>query len=137
MRIIKLDKIAIIPARSGSKGLKDKNVKIFHGKPLMAWTIEAALKSGVFDKVIVSTDSVEYKVIAEEYVEPFVADGVLPSNVYLIVTPVVSQDIVACIFSTTIEGVATLTFTPLVQTMPSMHSSKGVHRLTFKSFIIF
>ncbi len=62
------DKIlAIIPARSGSKGLKDKNIKNLNGKPLIAYTIEAALKSGVFKDVVVSTDSEEYKKISEEY----------------------------------------------------------------------
>lgn len=59
--------IAIIPARSGSKGLKDKNIKEFHGKPLIAYTIEAALKSGKYDCVHVSTDSEEYAFIAREY----------------------------------------------------------------------
>ena len=59
--------IAIIPARSGSKGLPDKNIKIFCGKPLLAWTIEAALKSGEFDEVMVSTDSERYREIALEY----------------------------------------------------------------------
>jgi len=59
--------IAIIPARSGSKGLKNKNVMDFCGKPLIAWTIEAALESKVFDEVMVSTDSEEYKIIAEKY----------------------------------------------------------------------
>ncbi|APF24885.1 cytidylyltransferase domain-containing protein [Clostridium butyricum] len=59
--------IAIIPARSGSKGVKDKNIKEINGKPLMAYTIEAAIKSKIFKDVIVSTDSVEYKKIAESY----------------------------------------------------------------------
>lgn len=59
--------IAIIPARSGSKGLKDKNIKELNGKPLMAYTIESALKSRVFKDVVVSTDSLEYKKIAESY----------------------------------------------------------------------
>lgn len=58
--------IAIVPARSGSKGLKDKNIKELKGKPLMAYTIEAALSSGVFDCVHVSTDSEEYAAIARE-----------------------------------------------------------------------
>lgn len=57
-------KIAIIPARSGSKGLKDKNIIDLCGKPLMVYTIEAALKSGEFDQVIVSTDSEHYASIA-------------------------------------------------------------------------
>ena len=59
--------IAIIPARSGSKGLKDKNIIELNGKPLMAYTIEAALKSKCFDTVMVSTDSRKYAKIAEEY----------------------------------------------------------------------
>ena len=59
--------IAIIPARSGSKGLKDKNIKEICGKPLMAYSIEAAIASKKFDKVFVSTDSGEYARIAEEY----------------------------------------------------------------------
>ena len=59
--------IAIIPARSGSKGLKDKNIKELNGVPLMVYSIEAALKSKRFDKVFVSTDSKEYAQIAEKY----------------------------------------------------------------------
>ncbi len=59
--------IAIIPARSGSKGLKDKNIRLLNGKPLMAYTIEAALKSKCFDTVMVSTDSKKYARIAKEY----------------------------------------------------------------------
>lgn len=59
--------LAVITARSGSKGLKDKNIKLLKGKPLMAYTIEAALQSGVFDEVYVSTDSEKYAGIAREY----------------------------------------------------------------------
>lgn len=59
--------VAIIPARSGSKRITDKNIYPFCGKPLMAWAIEAALQSGVFDKVMVSTDSERYADIAREY----------------------------------------------------------------------
>ncbi len=59
--------IAIIPARSGSKGVKDKNIRNFCGKPLMAYTIEAALRSGEFDEVMVSTDSEKYAEIAKKY----------------------------------------------------------------------
>lgn len=59
--------IAIIPARSGSKGLKDKNIRLLGGKPLLAYTIEAALKSKCFDTVMVSTDSKKYAKIATEY----------------------------------------------------------------------
>lgn len=59
--------IAIIPARSGSKGLKDKNIKKLNDKPLIAYTIEAAVQSKIFDKIIVSTDSEKYADIAKEY----------------------------------------------------------------------
>ncbi|MFD2044933.1 cytidylyltransferase domain-containing protein [Ornithinibacillus salinisoli] len=59
--------IAIIPARSGSKGIKDKNIKSLNGKPMIAYTIEAALKSNIFDDVVVSTDSEKYASIAEEH----------------------------------------------------------------------
>lgn len=52
--------LAIIPARSGSKGLKDKNIKLLDGKPLIAYTIEAALNSKMFDEVFLSTDSEKY-----------------------------------------------------------------------------
>ena len=59
--------IAIIPARSGSKGLPDKNIRLVNGKPLLAYTIEAALESGCFDTVHVSTDSERYAEIAREF----------------------------------------------------------------------
>jgi pseudaminic acid cytidylyltransferase len=49
-------KIAIIPARGGSKRIPKKNIKLFCGKPMIVWSIEAAFKSNAFDKVIVSTD---------------------------------------------------------------------------------
>ena len=58
--------LAIIPARSGSKGIIDKNIKNLCGKPLMAYTINAALSSGCFDEVMVSTDSQKYAEIAKE-----------------------------------------------------------------------
>ena len=63
--------IAIIPARSGSKGLKDKNIKELNGKPLMAYTIEAALESGIFDCVHVSTDSEKYAEIGRQFGQMF------------------------------------------------------------------
>lgn len=58
--------LAVIPARSGSKGLKNKNIKIFAGKPLMVYTIEAAINSEQFECVHVSTDSLEYADIARK-----------------------------------------------------------------------
>ena len=59
--------IAIIPARSGSKGVKDKNIRNLCGKPLMAYSIAAALNSGMFDQVMVSTDSEKYAEIARQH----------------------------------------------------------------------
>ena len=59
--------IAIIPARSGSKGVKDKNIRELLGKPLLAYSIEAAEKSGCFDNIFVSTDDERYALIAEKY----------------------------------------------------------------------
>lgn len=59
--------IAMIPARSGSKGLRDKNIRELKGKPMLAYTIEAALEAGIFDCVHVSTDSESYAEIARNY----------------------------------------------------------------------
>lgn len=59
--------IAIIPARGGSKRIPRKNIKDFHGKPLISYSIEAALKANIFDKIIVSTDDEEIAKIAENY----------------------------------------------------------------------
>lgn len=59
--------LAIVPARSGSKGLKDKNIKKLSGKPLLAYTIEAAIESNIFKEIIVSTDSEVYADIAREF----------------------------------------------------------------------
>ncbi len=61
------DAIAIIPARAGSKRIPNKNIKAFHSKPLIAYSIQNALKSQLFEKVIVSTDSAEIASIAKEY----------------------------------------------------------------------
>jgi len=59
--------IAIIPARGGSKRLPGKNIKLLAGKPLIAWTIEAALESNVFDRVFVSTDDEEIARISKQF----------------------------------------------------------------------
>ena len=60
-------KIAVIPARGGSKRIPRKNIKDFCGKPMIAYSIEAALQSGCFDKVIVSTDDLEIAEVAKQY----------------------------------------------------------------------
>ena len=59
--------ICIIPARGGSKRIPRKNIKIFNGKPIIAYSIEAALSSGCFDKVIVSTDDNEIAQVVKEF----------------------------------------------------------------------
>jgi CMP-N,N'-diacetyllegionaminic acid synthase len=59
--------IALIPARSGSQRVRDKNIRPLAGHPLLAYTISAALDSGVFDAVVVSTDSPRYGEIARHY----------------------------------------------------------------------
>ena len=59
--------LCIIPARGGSKRIPRKNVKEFLGKPIIAYSIEAALKSGLFDEVMVSTDDQEIAEIAKQY----------------------------------------------------------------------
>lgn len=59
--------IAIIPARSGSKRIPRKNIKDFCGKPILAYAIEGAKSAGIFDKIIVSTDSTEIQAIARDF----------------------------------------------------------------------
>ncbi|MDA9023550.1 acylneuraminate cytidylyltransferase family protein [Gammaproteobacteria bacterium] len=59
--------LAIIPARSGSKGLPGKNTKLFGGKELIVWSIEAALNSTCIDTVLVSTDSPDIQKISETH----------------------------------------------------------------------
>jgi CMP-N-acetylneuraminic acid synthetase len=59
--------VALIPARSGSKGIIDKNIKLYKGIPLLAHSIKIGLECKYINKVYVSTDSIEYKKIAIEY----------------------------------------------------------------------
>ena len=63
--------IAIIPARLGSKRLRQKNIKNFFGKPIIFYSIEAAKKTKIFDKIIVSTESEKLKRIVEKMVQKF------------------------------------------------------------------
>jgi len=59
--------ICVIPARGGSKRIPRKNIKLFNGKPMIAYSIYAAQKSGVFDHIFVTTDDVEIANIAKNY----------------------------------------------------------------------
>lgn len=79
-------RIAVIPARGGSKRIPGKNIKNFLGKPIIAYSIEAVLKSGVVDRVVVSTDDEKIAAVAREYgaETPFVrprelADDITPT----------------------------------------------------------
>lgn len=74
--------LAIIPARGGSKGLPGKNTKLLGEKPLIAWTIEAALNADCIDKTIVSTDSQNIANIAEKYgaLVPFMRPDILATD---------------------------------------------------------
>ncbi|WP_303290743.1 pseudaminic acid cytidylyltransferase [Marinobacter sp. SS5-14b] len=62
-----MHRVAIIPARGGSKRIPRKNIKEFCGKPMIAWSIEAARSSGCFDKVVVSTDDTKIADVASEW----------------------------------------------------------------------
>ena len=59
--------LCIIPARGGSKRIPRKNIKPFQGKPIMAYSIEAALQSSLFDEVMVSTDDEEFAEVAKQF----------------------------------------------------------------------
>lgn len=104
---------AVIPARGGSKRIPRKNIKEFCGKPMIAWSIEAAKASGCFDRIIVSTDDEEIAVVAREYgaETPFVRPPEL-SNDYAGTIPVIAHavkwlqangttpELVCCIYAT-------------------------------------
>jgi pseudaminic acid cytidylyltransferase len=106
-------KIAVIPARGGSKRIPRKNIKSFCGKPMIAYAIEAALESGCFDQVIVSTDNEEIAEVslAHRAAVPFMRPAAL-SDDYTGTTPVIAHatewlnkagtppDYVCCIYAT-------------------------------------
>lgn len=105
--------IAVIPARGGSKRIPGKNIKNFCGKPVIAYSIEAALDSGIFDEVMVSTDSGEIADVAKKFGAkiPFMRSE-KTSNDYAIIADVLSEvletyrekgsnfDTCCCIYST-------------------------------------
>ena len=68
-----MSNLCIITARGGSKRIPRKNIKEFLGKPIIAYSIDAAIQSGIFDEVMVSTDDEEIKAVAERFgaVVPF------------------------------------------------------------------
>ena len=91
-------KIAVIPARGGSKRIPRKNIKTFCGRPMIAWAISKARDSGLFDKIIVSTDDAEIAELARNWgaETPFVrpvdlADDLTPT------VPVVAHAVKSCL----------------------------------------
>ena len=105
--------VAIIPARGGSKRIPRKNIKVFCSKPMIAWSIEAALENDCFDQVIVSTDDQEITDVARSYGAEVLfkrptnlADdhtGVIPviaHAVELLQNQGVNLDWVCCLFAT-------------------------------------
>lgn len=106
-------RLAVIPARGGSKRIPRKNVKLFCGKPMLAWAIEAARESGCFDRVVVSTDDDEIADVARVWGAdvPFrrpveLSDdytGTIPVVAHAIRTlqsQGMSLDLVCCIYAT-------------------------------------
>jgi pseudaminic acid cytidylyltransferase len=90
-------KLAVIPARGGSKRIPRKNIKSFHGKPMIGYAIEAALASNVFDRVIVSTDDTEIAEVAKAYGAelPFIRPPDLADD-HTPTVPVIAHAIQAC-----------------------------------------
>lgn len=60
-------RLAVIPARGGSKRIPRKNIKMFCGHPMISWSIRAALASDCFDRIVVSTDDDEIADVAKQY----------------------------------------------------------------------
>ncbi|MBT8567962.1 pseudaminic acid cytidylyltransferase [Polynucleobacter paneuropaeus] len=90
--------IAIIPARGGSKRIPKKNIKQFCGKPMIAYAIDAARSSGLFEHVVVSTDDKEIARVAKDLGAeiPFIRPGSLSTD-YIETVPVISHATKLCI----------------------------------------
>jgi pseudaminic acid cytidylyltransferase len=127
-------KIAVIPARGGSKRIPRKNIKLFHGKPMIAYAVTAALASKAFDKVIVSTDDDEIAQVAQAYGAevPFVRPAELADD-HTPTVPVIAHAIrtcqsmgwdvseVCCIY----PGVPFISTDDLVQAYQQLESSRA------------
>ena len=122
--------IAVIPARSGSKRIKDKNITPLAGMPMMGWTIKAALETNLFDKVIVSTDSTAYQSIARElgascdFLRPKCNDDITPVS-----------EATLCALEQSCEYYNN-SYDTIVQLMPNCptRNSKSIHQ-AFDSFL--
>lgn len=144
--------VAIIPARGGSKRIPRKNINHFCGKPIIAYSIEAAFQSGCFDKVFVSTDDLEIATIAKKYgalvpnlrssensddfstiadvmievVETLKDDNVFPDNICCIfaTAPFVTGDAIATAYTKLLEESFTAIF-PVVEYSYPIQRSLG------------
>jgi pseudaminic acid cytidylyltransferase len=87
-------KIAVIPARGGSKRIPKKNIKEFNGRPMIAWSIDLAIRTGIFDSVVVSTDDLEIANIAKDCgaLVPFIRPSNLADDLTVTV-PVIAHAI--------------------------------------------
>ena len=104
-------KLAVVPARGGSKRIPRKNLKLFCGKPMLAWSIENAQRSGCFDRIVVSTDDAEIAAVARDFGSevPFLRPAEL-SDDHTGTIPVIRHaadacllgdaDLVCCIYAT-------------------------------------
>lgn len=84
-------RVAIIPARGGSKRIPHKNIKEFNGKPIIAYSIECAKESNLFDKIIVSTDDRSIQNVAEEYGAEVWSRGEKNSDDFATISDVINE----------------------------------------------
>lgn len=120
-RMVNKKNIAIIPARGGSKRIPKKSILDFLGKPLIAWTIEAALNAGIFDRVLVSTDDIEIAKVAENYgvKVPFLRDRCFDDH-----SPVSSATISAL---NQVENILQEKYEIVIQLMPNCPLRRSEH----------
>jgi pseudaminic acid cytidylyltransferase len=90
-------KLAVIPARGGSKRIPRKNIRLFHGKPMIVYAITAAIASNSFDRIVVSTDDEEIAEVAKKYGAevPFLRPKELADD-HTPTVPVIANVIVEC-----------------------------------------
>lgn len=129
-----MKKIAIIPARGGSKRIPRKNVKDFMGMPIITYSIRAALESGVFDEVMVSTDDEEIASVARSYGAnvPFMRSSET-SNDFATISDVIKE----VLFNYKAHGVNFDYMCCILPTSPMLKSSdiiKGFDKLTQSNF---
>lgn len=141
--------LAIIPARGGSKRIPGKNIKFFLGKPIISYSIKTVLKSNIFDKVIVSTDSKEIASVAREHgaETPFIRPAELADD-FCGTTEVIAHaikwyqkkgyqiDLVCCVYATSpfispetiIKGMKILKETDKQYSLTVTHFPSSIHR---------